>query len=182
MPGQATATVNGPTVGVTWPPALGATAHVFEAGLLPGQATLVNSVVNGTTLTAQAPPGVYFVRTRGRNACGTGPVSPESMIAVGCAAPGTVSPLSYSVDGRQVVLNWNASAGATDYVLEAGTSSGAANVITVPTAATSLSATAPPNTYYVECAHETRAAPACTRRGVVHGELKARGLEDPGRT
>ena len=57
VPGQATATVNGSMVGVTWPPAPGATAHVFEAGLLPGQATLVNSVVTGTTLTAQAPPG-----------------------------------------------------------------------------------------------------------------------------
>ena len=71
------------------------------------------------------------------------------MIAVGCAAPGTVSPLGYTVNGRQVVLTWNASAGATDYMLEAGTSSGASNVFTVPTAATSLSATAPPNTYYV---------------------------------
>jgi hypothetical protein len=71
------------------------------------------------------------------------------MIAFGCAAPGPVSPLGYSVNGRQVVLTWNASAGAADYVLEAGTSSGAANVITVPTAATSLSAAAPPNTYYV---------------------------------
>jgi trimeric autotransporter adhesin len=60
-----------------------------------------------------------------------------------------VSPLSYTVSGRQVVLTWSGSAGATDYVLEAGTSSGASNVITVATAATSLSATAPPNTYYV---------------------------------
>ncbi len=46
-PGPASATVNGSTVGVTWPPAAGATTHLFEAGLLPGQATLVNSVVNG---------------------------------------------------------------------------------------------------------------------------------------
>ena len=149
MPGPSTAVVSGSTVGVTWPPAAGATAHVFEAGSLPGQANLVNGVVNGSALAAQAPPGVYFVRTRGANACGLGPVSPETMVAVGCAAPGPASPLSYTVNGAQVVLTWNASAGASDYVLEAGTSSGASNVITIPTGSTALSASAPPNTYYV---------------------------------
>jgi hypothetical protein len=149
MPGPPAVTVSGANVGVTWTPAAGATAHVFEAGSLPGQSNLVNSLVSGSGLTAQAPPGVYFVRTRGHNACGAGPVSPEAMIAVGCAAPGPAAPLDYTVNGRQVVLRWSASAGATDYVLEAGTSSGAANVVTIPTAATSLSASAPPNTYYV---------------------------------
>ena len=148
-PGPPTAVVSGSTVGVTWTPAAGATAHVLEAGSIPGQSNLVSSVVNGAALTAQAPPGVYFVRTRGRNACGTGPASPETMIAVGCAAPGSASPLGYTVNGRQVMLTWNASPGATDYVLEAGTSSGASNVITMPTGSTSLGATAPPNTYYV---------------------------------
>jgi hypothetical protein len=71
------------------------------------------------------------------------------MIEVGCAAPAAISTLGFSLSGRQVTLTWSASPGATDYVLEAGTSSGAANVITVPTATAALTAQAPPNTYYV---------------------------------
>ena len=83
----------------------------------------------------------------------------------------SVSPLSYTVNGRQVVLTWNASSGATDYVLEAGTSSGASNVVTISTGSTTLSATAPPNTYYVRVRPRTPAAPAVLQPGVVHGEL-----------
>ena len=111
-----------------WPsrgaPAPGATSHVFEAGWLPGQANLVNMTMTGTSLGAQAPPGVYFVRARGQNACGTGPASPDAMVAVGCAAPGRASPLTASVAGNQVTLQWNAAPGATDFIVEAGTSSG----------------------------------------------------------
>ena len=134
---------------VSWAPASGATGHVFEAGWLPGQANLVNMTLNGTSLGAQAPPGVYFVRARGQNACGTGAASPDAMVAVGCAAPGPASPLSASVAGNLVTLQWNAAPGATDFVVEAGTSSGSGNVASIPVAGTSLSAQAPSGSYYV---------------------------------
>ena len=72
------------------------------------------------------------------------------MIAVGCAAPGPVSPLRYTVNGRQVVLTWNASSGSNGLMApEAGTSSGAANVGAISTSLASFTATAAPNTYYV---------------------------------
>jgi hypothetical protein len=148
-PGQPSAVVTGPAVAVSWAPAAGATSHVFEAGWLPGQANLVNMTINGASLAAPAPPGVYFVRARGQNACGTGPASADTMVAVGCAAPGPASPLSASVSGGHVTLQWNAAPGATDFVVEAGTSSGSGNVASIPVAGTSLSAQAPPGTYYV---------------------------------
>lgn len=149
MPGQPVASVAGSSVALSWTPGSEATTHAFEAGSLPGLANLVNTVTTTPGLSAQAPPGVYFVRARGRNACGSGPASPETMIAVGCTAPGSASPLTSTVNGRLVSLTWPAAAAATDYVLEAGTASGAANVAQLPVGTTAFTATAPPGTYYV---------------------------------
>jgi hypothetical protein len=53
------------------------------------------------------------------------------------------------VAGQQVTLQWNPASAATDYVVEAGSSSGAGNVASIPRAGTSLVALAPPGTYYV---------------------------------
>jgi hypothetical protein len=148
-PGQPVGAVAESTVAVSWPPAANASAHVFEAGSLPRAANLLNLVLSGTSLGATAPPGVYFVRARGQNACGTGAPSADTMIQVGCSAPGNASPLTASVAGDQVTLQWNAAAAAIDYVVEAGTASGAGNVVSIPRAGTSLVAQAPPGIYYV---------------------------------
>ncbi|MDH4062966.1 MAG: fibronectin type III domain-containing protein [Acidobacteriota bacterium] len=148
-PGQPVASVAGSSVSVSWAAGAGATSHVFEVGSLPALANLVNTETTSVGLDAQAPPGVYFVRARGRNACGTGPASPETMIAVGCAAPGSATPLSHAVSGSRVSLAWAAADAAIDYVLEAGTSPGAADVAQLPVGTTSFAATAPPGTYYV---------------------------------
>ena len=148
-PGQPSAVVTGSAVAVSWTPATGATGHTFEAGRLPGQANLLNMAVSSPSIGAQAPPGVYFVRARGQNACGIGPASPDAMIAVGCTAPGAVSLLSASMISNQITLLWNAAPAATDYIVEAGTSSGAGNVASIPQAGTSLVAQAPAGTYYV---------------------------------
>ncbi len=150
VPGEPVATVNGSSVSLSWTPGSGATSHVFEAGSVPGQADLVSSVVNTATLNAQAPPGVYYVRVRGRNACGTSAASPEAVVTVGgCSAPGSASPLESSLNGRQVTLTWNAAGNATDYVVEAGASSGAGNAASIPVGGTTLSVAAPPGTYFV---------------------------------
>ena len=150
VPGAPAASVNGSSVTLSWTPGSGATSHVFEAGSVPEQADLLSTVVSTTTLGAEAPPGLYHVRTRGRNACGTSAASPDTIVAVGgCSPPGSASPLAYSLNGRQVTLTWNAAGNTTDYVVEAGTSSGAADVASVPVGGTALSVTAPPGTYYV---------------------------------
>lgn len=148
-PGAPDASVVGSSVTLSWTPGSGASSHVLEAGSVPGQANLLSTVVSSTTLAAQAPPGVYYVRTRGRNACGTSEASPETVVAVECSPPGSASPLTHSLDGRQVTLVWNAAADAIDYVVEAGTSSGAADVASLPVGGTTLSVAAPHGTYYV---------------------------------
>jgi hypothetical protein len=157
-PGAPVATVTGSQVSLSWTPASGATTHMFEAGSATGQSNLVNAEVASTTLSAQAPPGVYYVRTRGRNACGTGPASPETTVTVGaCAPPPSPAPLTSTVSGRQVTLAWFAAAGAADYVIEAGSAAGASNVLVAPLSGTSVTTQAPPGTYFVR----VRARNAC---------------------
>ena len=109
-------------------------------------------MVTGTSLGAQAPPGVYFVRARGRNACGTGPASPEPMVAVGCSGPGPgVAADRIGGTASQVMLHWNAAPGATDYMRRSrARRADAANVVTIPDrGARRWSRTAPAGTYYV---------------------------------
>lgn len=70
------------------------------------------------------------------------------------AVPGTPSGLQASVVGQQVTLTWTAPtdpASVTSYVIEAGATSGAANLAVFDTGhtATSLVVNAPPGTYYV---------------------------------
>lgn len=149
-PGAPVADVAGSRVSISWAPASGASSYVFEAGSGPGQANLVNSSVSGTALTASAPPGVYYVRARGRNACGVGPASAEAVVNVGgCTTPGSPSPLIASVNGRQVRLEWSPVAGATGYVLEAGSAPGASNLVVTMIGGTSVTTPAPPGHYYV---------------------------------
>jgi hypothetical protein len=149
-PGAPVAAVAGSQVALTWTAASGATSYLFEAGSSSGLANLVNMPVTSASLSANAPPGVYYVRARGQNSCGTGPVSPETVVSVGgCTAPGSASPLAFTRVGRQVTLTWSAASGATDYVLEVGSSAGSSNVLVTPVTGTSLTAMAPPATYYV---------------------------------
>ncbi len=52
--------------------------------------------------------------------------------------------------GRLVTLTWGAAAGATSYVVEAGSASGLANLAVLPVGANpALTVTAPPGTYFV---------------------------------
>lgn len=157
-PGAPVADVNGSQVTIIWAAASGAATHVFEAGSRPDQANLVNSHVSGTGLVAQAPPGIYYVRVRGRNACGLGLPSPETVVSVGgCTPPASPAPLAVTVAGRRVHLAWQGVAGATGYLLEAGSEPGASNVLVTPVAATAVMTDAPPGDYYVR----VRARTAC---------------------
>jgi hypothetical protein len=76
-----------------------------------------------------------------------------------CAPPsGTPSPFSVSQSGRYVMLVWSAVAGATDYVVEAGTAAGATDVVAAPVGAvTSIGTGAGPGVYFVRI----RARNAC---------------------
>jgi hypothetical protein len=80
-----------------------------------------------------------------------GPVGP-------CQAPGSAAPFTFSQSGAMVVLVWSRAAGAQDYVIEVGSSSGLSNILVAPVGAgTTLTAMAPPGVYYARI----RARNAC---------------------
>jgi glucose/arabinose dehydrogenase len=84
--------VNGTSVGLWWNRAAGAQAYRLEVGSATGQSDLlIGDLGEGTTLDALAPPGLYFVRVRGRNSYGVGPASNEVQVSITnpgiCVAP-----------------------------------------------------------------------------------------------
>ena len=74
--------VDGRVITFEWSPAPGASDHVVEVGSAPGLANLLVVPISGTRAVTPAPPGVYYVRMRGRNACGVGAVSNEVIVIV----------------------------------------------------------------------------------------------------
>jgi fibronectin type III domain protein len=156
--------VSGSTVILTWSPPAGggATAtYVLEAGTAAGQSNIVSFATGGTTTTFTAtgvPNGTYFVRVRARNADGTSGPSNEATVVVGggggsCQPPGAPPPANFtaSASGNTVTLAWTAVAGAIAYVIEAGSSAGASNIIVFDTGstATTFTGNAPNGTYYL---------------------------------
>lgn len=168
-PVNVNALVSGSTVTLSWtaPAGTAATAYQLEAGSSPGAANLAIATIGGTQ-TAQTfnniGPGVYYVRMRSVNAAGAGAASSELTVTVsagGCsqppAAPFTFSS-SVSTSGRpptqDVTLSWNAAAvpaRAGTFVIEAGSSAGAANLamLVVTGDSRSLTVQAPAGQYFV---------------------------------
>jgi hypothetical protein len=115
-PGLTVVSNQGGTVVVAWSPGAGGTAsYILEAGTNTGLANLLNADQgNTTTLTATGVAlGTYFVRVRGRNACGTGGVSNEVVVVVGATAA------EYRVTGTpgQVFITYVTASGETAQVL-----------------------------------------------------------------
>ena len=80
-------TVNGRTVTLAWElPSTsdGPATFTIEAGSSTGLANLAMLILDGSarSFSVVAPPGTYFVRIRGRNPCGVGPVSNEIVVTV----------------------------------------------------------------------------------------------------
>jgi hypothetical protein len=100
------------------------------------------------------------VRVRARNGSVIGGPSNEVVVNVTgtCTAPPTPGGLTHTINGSSVQLAWQAAAGATSYVLEAGSTSGSNNLLVSDTGnVTTLGATAAPGTYFVRI----RARNAC---------------------
>jgi hypothetical protein len=77
---------------LTWTPGAGdaVSNHIVEVGSGPGLSNIVvfDTGAPSPTLSATAPNGTYYVRIRGRNACGTSGVSNEVIVQV----PGGTTP------------------------------------------------------------------------------------------
>lgn len=158
------AAVTGTTVQLTWrPPAQGTpSAYVIEAGSSPGASNLamLDTGTQATTFSTAAPVGIYYVRVRARAGSSIGSASNEVVVNVtgACAAPSTPGGLSHTVNGSAVQLSWPAAAGASSYVLEAGSTPGSNNLFASDLGnVTTLGASAVPGTYYVR----VRAVNAC---------------------
>lgn len=83
-----TAAVNGSNVTLFWAaPGTGSTpsSYLLEVGSAPGLSDILvfDTGSSATSLQASAPPRVYFVRLRSRNACGTSAAAASTTVTVG---------------------------------------------------------------------------------------------------
>lgn len=152
----------GGTVSLSWTASAGSpTSYIVEAGSASGLANLANSDLGlTTTLTANSvSPATYYVRVKAKNACGTGAASNEVSFTVTsglptptptpCTVPSAPSGLVASVTGGAVRLTWATPTGSpTSYVVEVGTGSGLANVVSTEVGSASFTTTLTPGSYF----------------------------------
>ena len=175
------AMVNGNTLTVSWrPPSTGTpiSTYIVQAGTAAGASNVFSGGVGPVTSVASpVANGTYYIRVIAQNVAGTGPASAEVVAQVG-PPPGPPRDAAASVAGNRLTLSWlppNTGGAVTGYVVQAGTTSGAANVFNGAVgAATSVSAPLPAGTYHLRVlatgpggasapSNETTAAvPACT--------------------
>lgn len=154
-PSTMEAAVSGSAVTLSWSASARAETYILSARAAPWLADLVTLPVVGTRLDAEAPPGVYYLSVRARNACGVSGSSPEAIAAVGVPAPPPPPlGLTASVTGRLVRFTWTPPAGPapTGYVIEAGSAPGLANLARLPIGASSSFdvADVPSGVYHVQ--------------------------------
>jgi hypothetical protein len=176
--------VSGATVVLQWaaPAAYQTASYILEAGSAPGQTDQAYSDTGNSLATYTAsdvPPGVYYVRIRARRTDGAlSAASNETVVNVGgpsgtCPAPQPPSRLSSVVDGSTVTLIWQANGTSASYVLEAGSTPGAADLALLDTQSASTSYTAfnvGGGTYFVRL----RATSGCGARSGASNEIVVR--------
>ena len=150
-PSNLMANAVGTTATLTWtaPANVVPTSYTIEVGSASGLADLT-ALSTGNTATAfsTAPvaSGTYYVRVRASNGAGVSSPSNEAtlVVASGCSrAPAPTGLRVASNTAGTVVLSWNASGGnPTSYVVEAGSTPGAADLANsnLGSAATTLTA------------------------------------------
>jgi hypothetical protein len=141
VPGAPTSLVassSGSSVTLTWSAPTGGgspTAYIVEAGSAPSLSNLANFSTGNTATSFSAGgvgAGAYYVRVRATNSAGNSGSSNESLLSVGggCTAP-PVAPTGFALTGNSggtVSFVWNASANATTYIIEAGSTPGTVNL------------------------------------------------------
>lgn len=131
------------------------TSWVLEAGSGPGRSDLatVNLASNRVEFSG-IPAGLYFLRARARNDCGTTAPSAEFVLNVGDVPLPPTPPIGLTgtaVNGV-VTLQWTASTltAVTGYILEAGRTQGANDIAVIPVSGTTFgTAGVPPGVYFV---------------------------------
>jgi 5-hydroxyisourate hydrolase-like protein (transthyretin family) len=153
------ASVSGSTAQFTWTPPTPSTtglpaSYIIDAGGAPGTTIVSLPAGSGTSFTVPSvPPGTFYVRVRAVNASGSSGPSNEVrlVIAGGVSAPlAPASPIAFMQGGR-LSLTWQAPAAGqppTGYLVEAGSSSGLANIATLPVTGRAFSYNGVPPGFY----------------------------------
>jgi glucose/arabinose dehydrogenase len=156
--------VNGLTLRLTWSASPDASSYRLEAGRAAGATDLYDGDVGSTTtLDAVVPAGRYFIRVRAVNGFGPSPPSNELELSIAGTAPCATAPpapTGYTVQTSGLVARfaWSSSPSATDYIVEAGSSAGRADLASVPIGPVlAFVGSAPAGTYFTR----VRAANAC---------------------
>jgi hypothetical protein len=164
-PVNLSASVNGSGVALTWnAPESGGPASrytisisnpfacAFSSACPPPEPVMTTSAtsvsVNGV------PNATYYVMVTASNDSGSSAASNMAIVSVDgrCTTPAPPSGLIANVSGSQVTLTWTGGAGATSYLLQAGSGSGRNDLVSTDlgSAATSFaSAGVPAGTYFV---------------------------------
>jgi hypothetical protein len=159
VPGAPTGVVFSPHpqgVLIAWrPPENGgvASTYLLEAGLAPGSTAVSFAVVVPQFLAVGAPPGRYFVRIRALNASGTGPASAEATLVIGGGGPLPDAPRAAQawMIGSRLMMTWDepeAGGAPTNYLVEAGTAPGLANLATIVSTRRAFTYTPVPAGFY----------------------------------
>ncbi len=159
-PTALTAQVTGNTVTLSWTPPLSGSviAYKVEAGSATGVSNIVVARVEPVPFlpVSNVPDGTYFVRVRAVGEDGDSQPSNEVAVVVsstGCAVPPAPPVgLSATINGGLVRLSWQADGGcpATNFIVVAGSAPSASNLgVANMRTALSLTASAPPGTYYL---------------------------------
>lgn len=143
----------GQTVVLSWSPVPGATNYIVGVGVASNTYLLVQSVGAGTTITVDAPPGLYFVRIAAQGAEGQPSnevVIPVSPIAV--PPPAAPANLQAHVVGQTAYLAWQLGQGggpASGLVFSVGSTPGGTDLgFAAINVSTQTSSPVPPGTVF----------------------------------
>lgn len=150
------ASVFGAQVFLSWQPPLTGrvTTYVVEAGSASGLSDRYNLRTGSAQpqISGQIPGGTYYIRVRAENACGVSQTSPEVVVSIG-SGPLAPTDLTLRLEGGFVHVAWNVPTGTqhvVDFLIEAGSAPGLANLALFATPRTSLTVVKPPpGVYYV---------------------------------
>ena len=134
------ATVAGDRLTIVWraPRNTPVSRYLLFGGSAPGLADLaIIDVGSVTSFSTTIAPGIYYVMIEAANACGISARSTTVVIVTTTMAPPAPQHVTATVLGDNVVLNWEAVAGASSYLVDVGIVPGASHA-TFPTAASNL--------------------------------------------
>jgi autotransporter-associated beta strand protein len=129
-PTNLTATIGNSQVTLNWSNSPGATGYIVQRSSTTGgpYATIVSGVTtNSYTDTGLTNGLIYYYVVAATNSSGIGPQSAEAVAVLANLPPLTPTGLAAVPGDSVVALNWNASVGATNYILLISTNSDGSN-------------------------------------------------------